>query len=66
MNNLESDFYDKNDVKKKVNALVRLHEAIQKKNNNKKKNKKIKTASYSKAIQIFTLVPDKWFRMYCS
>ena len=37
-----------------------------KKTKNKKKNKKIKTASYSKAIQIFTLVPDKWFQMYCS
>ena len=53
----ESDSYDKNDMKKKVNDLVRLHEAIQ---------KKLKTVSYSEQIQILTLVPDKWSRMYCS
>ena len=29
LDNLESDSYDKNDMPKKVNALVRLHEAIQ-------------------------------------
>ena len=34
----ESDSYDKNDVKEKVNNLVRLHEAMQ---------EKLKTASYS-------------------
>ena len=28
--------------------------------------KKLKTASYSEQIQIVTLVPDKWSRMYCS
>ena len=53
----ESDSYDKNDMKKKVNDLVRLHEAMQ---------EKLKTASYSEPIQILTLVPDKWSRMYCS
>ena len=31
MNNSESDSYDKNDMQKKVNVLVRLHEAMQKK-----------------------------------
>ena len=51
-----SDSYDKNDMKEKVNDLVRLHEAMQ---------EKLKTASYSEQIQILTLVPDKWFRMYC-
>ena len=56
LNNLESDSYDKNDMQKKVNVLVRLHEAIQ---------EKLKTASYSEPIQILSLVPDKWSRMYC-
>ena len=51
-----SDSYNKNDMKEKVNDLVRLHDAMQ---------EKLKTASYSE-IQIFTLVPDKWSRMYCS
>ena len=51
LNNLESDSYDKNDMQKKVNVLVRLHEAMQ---------EKLKTPSYSKPIQILTLVPDKW------
>ena len=36
----EPDSYDKNDMKEKLNDLVRLHEAMQKK-------KKLKTASYS-------------------
>ena len=53
----ESDFYDKNDMKEKVNGLVRLHEAMQ---------EKLKTASYSTRTQILTLAPDKWSRMYCS
>ena len=53
----ESYSYDKNDMQKKVNVLVRLHEAMQEKS---------KTASYSEPIQILTLVPDKWSRMYCS
>ena len=57
LNNSESDSYDKNDMQKKVNVLVRLHEAMQ---------EKLKTASYSQPIQILTLVPDKWPRMYCS
>ena len=26
---------------------------------------KLRTASYSKQIQIFTLVPDNWSRNYC-
>ena len=54
MNNSESDSYDKNDMQKKVNVLVRLHEAMQ---------EKWKTASYSEPIQILNLVPDKWSRM---
>ena len=53
----ESDFYDKNDMKEKLNDLVSLHEAMQ---------EKLKIASYSEQIQILTLVPDKWLRMYCS
>ena len=57
MKDTESDSYDKNDMQKKVNALVRLHEAMQ---------EKLKTASYSDPIQIVTLVPNKWSRMYCS
>ena len=57
MNNLQSDPYDKNDMHKKVNVLVRLHEAMQ---------EKLKTASYLEPIQFLTLVPDKWSRMYCS
>ena len=55
--NSDFDSYDKNDMKEKVNDLVRLHEAMQ---------EKLKTASYSEPIQILTLVPDKWSRMYCS
>ena len=53
----ESDSYDKNDMKEKVNDLVRLHKTMQ---------EKLKTASYSEQIQILTLVPDKWSRMYCA
>ena len=44
-------------MQEKVNVLVRLHEAMQ---------EKLKTASYPDPIQIVTLVPDKWSRMYCS
>ena len=44
-------------MQKKVSVLVRLHEAMQ---------KNVKTESYSKSIQILTLVPDKLSRMYCS
>ena len=57
MNNLESDSYDKNEMQKKVHVLVRLHEAMQ---------EKLKTVSYLDPIQIVTLVPDKWSRMYFS
>ena len=53
----KSDSYDKNDMKEKVNDLVRLHEAMQ---------EKLKTASYSEQIQTLILVPDKWSQMYCS
>ena len=53
----ESDSYDKNDMKEKVNDLVRLHKAMQ---------EKLKATSYSKQIQILTLVPNKWSRIYCS
>ena len=57
MKDSESDSYDKNDMKEKVNDLVRLHEATQ---------EKLKTVSYSEQIQILILLPDKWSRMYCS
>ena len=51
--NSEYDSYDKNDMQeKKVKDLVRLDKATQ---------EKLKTASYSKQIQIITLVPDKWY-----
>ena len=53
----ESDSYDKNDMKEKLNDFVRLQEAMQ---------EKLKIVSYSEQIQILTLVPDKWSRMYCS
>ena len=57
LNNSEPDSFYKNDMHKKVNVLVRLHEA---------KQEKSKTASYSEPIQVLTLVPDTWARMYCS
>ena len=57
MKDSESDSYDKNDIKEKVNDLIRLHEAMQ---------EKLKTTSYSEQTQILTLIPDKWFQMYCS
>ena len=44
-------------MKEKINDLVKLHKAMQ---------EKLKTASYSEEILILTLVPDKWYRMYCS
>ena len=50
----ESDSYDKNDMKGKVNDLIRLHEAMQ---------EQLKTVSCSEQIQILTLVPDKWSQM---
>ena len=49
----QPDSYDKNDMKEKVNDLVRLHEAMQ---------KKLKIASYSEQIQILTLVPECTFQ----
>ena len=55
--NSEPDSHDKNDTKEKVNDLVRLHKAMQ---------EKLETVSYSEQIQIVTLVPEKWSRMYCS
>ena len=57
LKDLKSDSYDNNDMKQKMNNLVRLHEAMQ---------VKLKTASCLEQIQIFTLVTDKWSRMYCS
>ena len=53
----ESDSYDKNDMKEKLNDFVRLQEAMQ---------EKLKIVSYSEQIQILALVPDKWSRMPCS
>ena len=50
LKNSESDSSDKNDMKEKMNDLVRLYEAMQ---------EKLKTVSYSEQIQILTLVPDK-------
>ena len=55
--NSESDSFDKNDMKEKVNDLVRLYKAMQ---------EKLNTASYSEQIQILTLVPGKCSQMYCS
>ena len=51
----ETDSCDKNDMKEKVNDLVRLHEVMQ----------ELKIASYSEQIQILILAPDKWSWMYC-
>ena len=53
----EFDSYDKNDVKEKVNDLVRWHKAIQ---------EKLKTALYSQQTQILSLVPDKRSWNFCS
>ena len=50
MKDSDSDSYDQNDMKEKLNGLVRLHVAMQ---------EKLKTVSYSEQIQILT-----W--MYCS
>ena len=47
----DPDSYDKNDMKEKVNDLIRLHELMQ---------EKLKTISYSEQIQILTFIPDKW------
>ena len=52
----ESDSYDKNDMKEKVNDLVRLRKSIQ---------ENLKTESYSQQIEIITLVLEKWSRMDC-
>ena len=56
LNDSKSDSYDKNNMKEKK-MLVRFHEEML---------EKLKTASYSVQIQVLTLVPDKWSRMYCS
>ena len=53
----EYDFCDKNDMKEKLNDLVRPHGSMR---------EKLKTASYSEKIQILTLVRGKWSRMHCS
>ena len=61
----ESDSYDKNYMKEKVNDLVRLHEAMQNaKYKMQNAKKKMKAGSYSEQTQILTLVPDKWSQMY--
>ena len=57
MEDSKSYSYDKNNMKEKINDLVRLLEALQ---------GKLKTASYSEEIQIIILVPAKWSRNYCS
>ena len=44
-------------MQKKVNVLVRFHEAM---------HEKLKIASYSEPIQTLALAPDKWTQMYCS
>ena len=49
----KSDSQDKNYMEDKVNDSVRLHEAMQE-----------ELTSYSDQIQILTLVPDKWSKMY--
>ena len=49
----KSDSFEKNDMKKKANELVRLREAMQ---------ETLKIASYSEQIQILTLVPGNWSR----
>ena len=56
VNCVQVDSYDKNDMKEKLNDFVRLQEAMQ---------EKLKIGSYSEQIQILTLVPYKWSRMYC-
>ena len=56
MKDSESDSYDKNNIKEKLNDLVKLHETIQ---------EELKTASYPEQIQLLTLVLDKWSQMYC-
>ena len=57
MKDSESDSDNKNDMKDKLNDLVRLHKTIQ---------ENLKTASYSEQIQILTLITDKWSWLYCS
>ena len=57
LKNSESGSYDKNDMKEKLKDFCRLHEAMK---------EKLETAWYSEQIQILTMVPDKWSRVYCS
>ena len=45
----ESNSYDKNEIKDKMNDLVWLHKA---------KQEKLKTVSYSEQFQILTLAPE--------
>ena len=49
MKDSEPDSYDTNDMKEKVNDLVRLHETMQ---------EKLKIASYSEQIQIINSFSD--------
>ena len=49
--NSESESYDKNDMKEKVNDFGRLHKAMQ---------EKLETASYSEQIQILIKSKFKW------
>ena len=44
-------------MKEKMNNLVKLYNAMQ---------EKLKTALYSEQIQLLTLVPDEWSRIYGS
>ena len=57
MKNSETHSYNENDMKEKVNDLIRLHNTMQ---------EKLKKTSYSEKIQIITLVTDKWSQLYCS
>ena len=51
----ESDYFDKINMKEKVNDSVRLHKAME---------EKLETVSYSEQIQIHNLVPDKWYVLF--
>ena len=57
LKNSVSDSCNKTDMKAKVSDSVRLHKAMQ---------EKLKTESYSEQIEVSTLVPDIWSRIYCS
>ena len=51
----EPDSFDKNEIKEKVNDLVRLHEAMQ---------EKFKTASYSEQIKLLLWYLNALFRIF--